>query len=494
MFRGSRGNGALPLFFSMAAGNSTDDQSSHARLVLYQVSLGLALVAINHRAIQIALPTLTHVFHTDLSFIQWVLLVYDLAVIALVLTVGRLGDLFGRKWIYIGGFVLFVASSALCGLAQTSGQLIAYRVFQGIGGAMILANGRALVTINSPASERGKALGITSTAYHVGYMTGPTLGGFIIDTIGWRWIFFMTIPVGIAGAYFAWHVLREREKSEAEIKVDMAGAAYLLLTNICFVYALNQLPHLGIGHPVVFSFFLVSLASLVLFIRTEQKAANPILHLSLFRNRLFSASNLSLFFVTSTQSAIGVLLPFYLQNLRGFTPTQMGWIIIGSSVVIILFAPLAGWLSDRFGSRLLCSIGAAIIVSGQHLIGSFTLESSLMQLILPQLLVGLGWALFNSPNQSAIMSAVSRDQVGAASGMTVTTARVGGAIGIALSGAIMTYALTASGLTLPEIEAPGSWSASPRQFLSAFGFTVHFINAFALLAILFSALRGGRQD
>jgi len=478
----------------MAEANTTAEQRSHARRVLYQVSLGLALVAINHRAIQIALPTLTHVFHADLSFIQWVLLVYDLAVIGLVLTLGRLGDLFGRKWIYISGFLLFAASSALCGLAQTSGQLIAFRVLQGMGGAIILANGRALVTINSPASERGKALGITSTAYHVGYMTGPTLGGFIIDAIGWRWIFFMTIPIGLGCAYFASRVLREREKGGAAVKVDMAGAAFLLLTNICFVYALNQLPHLGIGHPVVFIFFLVSLASLALFIRTEQKAKNPILNLSLFRNRLFSASNLSLFFITSTQSAIGVLLPFYLQNLRGFTPTQMGWIIIGSSVVIILFAPLAGWLSDRFGSRLLCSVGAAIIVCGQYLIASFTLESSLFQLILPQLLIGLGWALFNSPNQSAIMSAVSRDQVGAASGMTVTTARIGGAIGIALSGAIMTYALTASGLSLRQIESPGSWSAAPEQFLNAFSFTIHFVNAFALLAIFFSALRGGRKD
>ncbi|HSK30358.1 MAG TPA: MFS transporter, partial [Candidatus Limnocylindria bacterium] len=222
--------------------------------------------------------------------------------------------------------------------------------------------------------------------------------------------------------------------------------------------------------------------------------ANPILNLSLFRNRLFTVSNLSLFFITSTQSAISVLLPFYLQNLMGFTPTQMGWLLIGSSVVIIMCAPIAGWLSDRFGSRLLCTIGAAIIVVGQYLIGSLTLQSSIFQLVLPQVLIGLGWALFNSPNQSAIMSAVSRDQVGAASGMTVTTARIGGAIGIALSGAIMTLALSAAGLTPEQIESPGSWSAAPNQFLSAFNLTVHLVNAFALLAVLFSALRGGHRN
>jgi EmrB/QacA subfamily drug resistance transporter len=478
----------------MAETNPSDEQRAHSRLVLYQVSLGLALVAVNHRAIQVALPTLTHVFHADLSFIQWVLLVYDLAVIGLVLTLGRLGDLFGRKWIYILGFLIFTAASALCGLAQTSAQLIAFRVLQGLGGAMIMANGRALVSINAPPSERGKALGLTSTAYHVGYMTGPTLGGFIIDTIGWRWIFFLTIPMGLAAAYIAKRVLHERETSREPIKVDFAGAAYLLLTNICFVYALNQLPHLGARHPVVFSFFTVFAVSLALFIRAEQRAATPILNLSLFHNRLFTVSNLSLFFVTSTQAAISVLLPFYLQNLMGFTPTQMGWLLIGGSVVIILCAPVAGWLSDRFGSRLLCTIGAAIIVLGQYLIGSLTLRSSIFRLVLPQLLMGLGWALFNSPNQSAIMSAVSRDQVGAASGMTVTTARIGGAIGIALSGAVMTYALRSSGLTPAEIESPGSWSAAPHQFLNAFQITVHLINAFAVLAVLFSALRGAHRN
>jgi EmrB/QacA subfamily drug resistance transporter len=342
-----------------------------------------------------------------------------------------------------------------------------------------------------PVSERGKALGLTSMAFHVGYIAGPTLGGFIIDTMGWRWIFYLTVPIGVASAYFGWKVLKERARSEAKIKVDFVGAALLLLANTCFIYALNQLPHLGWRHPLVFSLVIVALASLAGFIRAEQRAPTPILSLSLFRERLFTAGNLSLFFITSTQSAISVLIPFYLQNLMGFTPTQMGWIMIGSSAVIIGVAPLAGWLSDRLGSRLLCSTGAAIIILGQYLIGELTLRSSIFQMVLPQLLIGLGWALFNSPNQSAILSTVPRDKVGAASGMTVTTARIGGAIGIALSGAIMTYALSAGGLTPQQIETPDTWTIAPKVFLESFKFTVHFINAFAVLAFLFAFVRGG---
>jgi len=276
--------------------------------------------------------------------------------------------------------------------------------------------------------------------------------------------------------------------------VDYAGAAFLLLTNICFLYALNRLPHRGVRDSLVIVFFVVAAVTLFLFIRTEQKAPTPILSLSLFRNRLFTAANLSLFFLTSSQSAVSVLIPFYLQNLMGFTPTQMGWILIGGSVIIIGLAPIAGRMSDRFGSRALCTVGAAIMVAGQYLIGSLTLQSTIFQMIMPQILIGLGWALFNSPNQSAIMSTVPRDKVGAASGMTLTTARIGGAMGIAISGAVMTYALGANGLTPAQIESPASWEAAPEVFLQSFSFTAHWITAVALLSVLFAAMRGARKD
>jgi EmrB/QacA subfamily drug resistance transporter len=478
----------------MADPATANDQRRHVRPVMLQVCLGLSMVALSHRAMLVALPTLTYAFHTDLSSIQWALLVYDLAVIGLVLTLGRLGDLFGRKQIYMWGFVAFAVGSAACGVAQNPSQLIVFRAIQGIGGAMIMANGRAIASNAYPPAERGKALGLTSTAYHVGYMTGPTLGGFIIDTIGWRWIFFLNIPIALASAYLAWKVLRHRPPSGEQIRVDVAGAAYLLLGNVSLVYALNQFPHLGVSHPAVVSLLVIAVAALFLFIRTELRVETPILNLELFRNRLFSAANLSLFFITSTQSAIGVLLPFYLQNLRGFTATQMGWIIIANSVVIVGIAPIAGWLSDRLGSRLLCSIGAALIVVGQFLVALLDLNSTIFQMVLPQILTGLGWAIFNSPNQSAILGSVPRNKVGAAAGMTVTTARIGGAVGVALSGALLTYALSAGGLSSQQIESPQSWGAYPEIFLKAFSYTVHAVNAFAVLAIVFSTLRGGQRD
>jgi MFS family permease len=257
---------------------------------------------------------------------------------------------------------------------------------------------------------------------------------------------------------------------------------------------MNQFPHLGSGHPLVLSFAIISAAALFFFIRTELRVTTPILDLDLFRNRLFSAANLSLLFITGTQSAIAVLLPFYLQNVMGFTPTQMGWIVIANSVVIIMVAPIAGGLSDRFGSRLLCSIGATIIVIGQFLIASLDRQSTVFQIVFPQALTGLGWAVFNSPNQSAILGTVPRDKVGAASGMTVTTARIGAVIGIALSGVLLTQGLYSGGMPSEQIESPQSWGASPEIFLGAFSHAIHVINSFAVLSIVFSAIRGGKED
>lgn len=473
--------------------NGASSQQQRPQLVLFSVCLGLFMTALNQRALLVSLPTLTRLFQTNLTTIQWTLLAYDLTLIGLVVTLGRLGDLFGRKRIYTGGYLLFVCGSALCGLSQSPGQLIAFRILQGIGGAMLVANGRAILTVVFPVEQRGKTLGFASMAFHVGFLTGPTLGGFLVDTIGWRWNFFINIPFGLLGAYLAWKILKETEARKNPVRIDVRGALLLLATNISFLYAMNQLPHLGFHHPVVLSSALLSMIALFAFIWTELRAETPILSLSLFRNRLFSAANLSLFFITSTQSAIGFLMPFYLQIIMGFTPTQMGWIIIASSVVIVLVAPLAGQLSDRLGSRLLCTIGAGCIVTGQYFIASLALDSSVARIMLPLALSGLGWAAFNSPNQSAILGSVPRDKVGTASGMTVTTGRIGAATGTTLSATLFTHGLANAGLSRIEIESPQSWGAAPEIFSQTFSHTIHIINFATLMAVFFSAVRGGKR-
>jgi MFS family permease len=230
------------------------------------------------------------------------------------------------------------------------------------------------------------------------------------------------------------------------------------------------------------------------FVFIELRAKTPILSFSLFGNRLFSASMLSLFFITLTQSAISFLMPFYLQNILHFSASQMGWIMIANSVVIVMVAPIAGWLSDRMGSRLLCTVGSALIVIAQFFIASLGLDASIPRIIFPLVLTGLGWAIFNSPNQSAILGAVPRDKVGTASGMTTTAARTGGAMGVALSATLFTYGLAAAGLSPLQIESPQSWGAAPEIFVHSFNHTVYVVNFFTLLSVVFSVVRGSRQE
>jgi EmrB/QacA subfamily drug resistance transporter len=474
-----------------------DDARTHQRrltLILLNVCVGQFIVGLDQRALLVALPTLTHTFNTSLTTIQWVLLIYDLLLIGTVITVGRLGDLFGRRRFYAAGFLVFVLSSALCGAAQSAWQIILFRGLQAVGGAMISANGRAVASVAFPASERGKAMGFASMAFHVGFLTGPTLGGFLIDTIGWRWIFYLNLPVGIWGAYLAWKLLEESREDVKDISVDLPGAILLMATYSLFLYAMNQLPHAGWRDSSVAIMLILSMIAGALFVFVELRARMPILSFSLFRNRLFTASMLSLFFITSTQSAISFLMPFYLQNILHFSPTHMGWILIANSVVIVLVAPIAGWLSDRMGSRLLCTVGSGLIVVGQFFIASLGIDSSIPRIIFPLLVIGLGWAIFNSPNQSAILGSVRRDEVGTASGMNTTTARTGGAMGVALSATLFTYGLATAGLPRAQVESPQSWGQAPEIFVHSFNHTVHVVNIFTLLAVFFSAVRGHRKE
>ena len=473
---------------------ATVSGARNPRIVLFNVCLGLFMVALDQRVLLVALPTLTRSFQTNLTTIQWTLLIYDLTLIGLVITVGRMGDLFGRKRFYILGFLLFILGSALCGFSQSPAQLIIFRFFQAIGGSMLTANGRAIVSTVFPPQERGKALGYTAVALHTGFLTGPTVGGFLIDSVGWRWIFYINLPVGLIGAYLAWKTMTETGAEENHAKIDFLGAILLFLANTVFLYGMNEFPHLGLRDFTVSSSLLLAAIALIVFIRTELRVETPILSLSLFRSRLFTFANLSLLFITSTQAAIQFLMPFYLQSIMGFSPSKMGWIIITNSVVIVMVAPIAGRLSDRFGSRLLCTIGTSLIALGQFFIASLTRGASIPRIMFPLALSGLGIAIYNTPNQNAILGSAPRDKVGAAAGMAVTTGRIGASCGVAFCTTLFTYGLTLAGLTRAQVESPQVWGSFPDSFMLTFNHTVHIINFFTLLSVLFSAVRGGKRS
>jgi EmrB/QacA subfamily drug resistance transporter len=459
------------------------------RLALINVCLGQFMTALDSRSVIVALPTISIYFDTSLAIVQWIPLAYQLTIIGLVLSLARLGDMLGRKKIYGSGFLLLALGSACCGLSTGLWQLIAFRVLAGIGGAMVLANGRAVVSTLYAHEGRGRALGMTSMAFHLGYITGPSLGGLLIDTVGWRWIFFISLPVALAAAFMAWKVLPETVSDKRQYSIDPMGMVTLLLTVVSLILGLQQIAKSGVGWFAITA-FLVGAIFLGLLLHVERKAPAPLLDLSLFRVRMLTAGIVSHFFVVISHSSTFFLLPFYLQGILHFTPTQVGVTIIFFSLVIVFLAPVGGWLGDRFGSRLLCTLGSIMTVISMLAFSRLGADAGHAAIIIPLMILGLGWSLFQSPNLSAVFSAVEPRHVGAVSGMSLTAANIANAVGVALASVLFLRWLNYYGLSGSVLPVYTQWAQSPEVFIKAFRSSWLVIAGLTAIAVVTSVLRG----
>lgn len=469
----------------MTAISSTKAQ----RLALVNVCLGQFMGALDARSVIVALPTMSVYFDTAMETIQWIPLAYQLTMIGLVLSLGRLGDRIGRKRIYGFGYLIFIMGSAGCGLSASLTQIILFRIVEGIGGAMVLANGRAIVSAVYVREGRGKALGVTSMAFHLGYIIGPSLGGLLVDLVGWRWIFFVNLPVALVAAVMAWKVLQETVTRRSGYTSDPIGMVTLLGTVVALILGLQQTAKAGFSFSalVCFSFFFVFFGLLLYF---ERHVAAPLLELGLFRARIFTSGIISLFFVSLSQTAIFFLLPFYLQGILGFHPTEVGITLIFFSVVIVFLAPLGGWLSDRLGSRLLCTLGSLGTVVSILLASRLNSESEMFGIMIPLVVMGLGWSFFQSPNLSAIFSAVGTDKLGAVSGVTLTGANVANGVGVSMASLLFASWLSSYGFSGTGVPPYTEWGRHPQLFIAAFQNSCVVLASLALIAVAASALRG----
>jgi EmrB/QacA subfamily drug resistance transporter len=459
------------------------------RLVLINVCLGQFMTALDSRSVIVALPTISIYFDTSLAVVQWIPLAYQLTIIGLVLSLARLGDMLGRKKIYSLGFLLLAFGAACCGLSNGLWPLVAFRVLAGIGGAMVLANGRAVVSTLYAHEGRGRALGMTSMAFHLGYIIGPSLGGFLIDTVGWRWIFFVSLPVALAAAFMAWKVLPETVSDRREYSIDPLGMLTLLLTVVSLILGLQQVAKSAAG-VLAPAALLGSAIFLGLLLRVERNAQAPLLDLSLFRVRMLTAGIASHFFVVISHSSTFFLLPFYLQGILHFTPTQVGLTIIFFSLVIVFLAPVGGWLGDRLGSRLLCTLGSILTVISMLGFSRLGADAGHAAVIIPLMILGLGWSLFQSPNLSAVFSAVEPRHVGAVSGISLTAANIANAIGVAVGSVLFLRWLNYYGLSGSVLPVYTEWARSPEAFINAFQKSWLVIAGLTAIAVVTSLLRG----
>ena len=403
--------------------------------VLSAVGMGVFLATIDGSIVNISLPTLVSSFQTDFALVQWVVLAYLLTVTTLMLGVGRLADIYGKKPIYTTGFIVFTVGSVLCGLSPTVYTLIGFRVLQAVGAAMIMALGMAITTEAFPPSERGRALGISGTIVSVGIAIGPTLGGLIVKNLSWHWIFFVNLPIGIIGT---WMVVRyvPAFKPAGGQRFDYLGALTLCVSLLSLLLALTLGQRNGFDDRTVLLLAGAWIIFLTIFIFIELRGEQPMIDLRLFRRGLFSVSLATGFIIFICLAGTLILMPFYAENVLGYDPQQTGLLMATVPVALGLIAPVSGSLSDRFGSRPITVAGLAVLAIGFLAVSSLDAETTTLGYVLRFLPVGLGMGMFQSPNNSAIMGAAPRDRLGIASGMLAMTRTLGQTTGIATLGAL----------------------------------------------------------
>ncbi|MBI2162629.1 MAG: MFS transporter, partial [candidate division NC10 bacterium] len=403
---------------------------------LISVAFGAFMAPLDSSIVNTVLPLIAREFAADVLLIEWVILAYLLSLSSLLLIGGRLGDLFGDKRLYVSGFALFTLSSMLCGLATGVETLIAARVLQAIGGAMLIAIGPAILTRAFPAWQRGRALGIQASVVYLGLSVGPGLGGAIASVLGWRWVFFINLPIGIVAIGVALAVLRTGRPMVGPTGFDFTGAASFMGTLFCFVFALSRGAAWGWTSRAVWVAGAAAAAGAILFCSTELRSPQPFFDLRLFRHRLFAAATVSALLNYMAANTTAFLTPFFLIQGNRMTPAHAGSLLMTMPLVMAVVAPVSGWLSDHIGSRIPTVAGMACLASGMWLLARLDLSASDHQIALRLALAGLGIGLFTSPNNSAIMGAVPQGYQGLASGIVATARSVGMVLGVAVSGSL----------------------------------------------------------
>lgn len=403
--------------------------------VMAAVAMGVFLSTIDGSIVNVALPTLVNAFHTEFAVVQWVVLAYLLTVTTLMLSMGRLGDMLGKKSIYASGFVVFTLGSALCGLAPMVYWLVGFRVLQAIGAAMMMALGTAIVTEAFPPSERGKALGIMGSIVSIGIVAGPVLGGIIIGALSWRWIFYVNLPIGIVGSVLVARFIPDLKPAGRQ-QFDYLGACTLFVSLIALLLALTLGQQIGFGRLPILSLFGTWLLFLLIFLAIEWNSSQPMIDLNLFQNRLFSVNLVTGFITFVSMAGTIILMPFYLENVLGYDPRSVGLLLAVVPLAMGIVAPIAGSLSDRLGTRPITVAGLLILLVGYYAVGSLNAQTTAAGYIARFLPIGVGLGIFNSPNNSAIMGSAPRTRLGVASGLLSITRTLGQTAGIAVLGAL----------------------------------------------------------
>src|SRR6185312_7892357 len=403
-------------------------------------SLGMLLATINSGTLIIALPDLERSLHTSLLELVWVILVYMIASTVLVLSAGRLSDQFGRKKAYIGGFVLFALTSLGAGFAGSGTELIVWRILQGIGGSFLFANAAAIVTDAFPREQLGLAMGTNTMVAAVGLVIGPVLGGALV-AISWHWVFWFNVPFALGGSLWAAAILHEITGRSEDTSFDVLGTITFLIGLTGLVYGISKGGLSGWDNTAVIASLIVAAVLLPGFVLIESRVKSPMLDLSIFKNRLFSAASAAAFTNGLARFALMFVFVFYFQGVQGNSPILAGVKLAPLALGMLISSPLAGIWADRRGSRTLAVLGMLVTAVGLGLMTTLQRDTSYIWPGIYMFIVGIGSGMFNSPNTAAMMGTVAPHRRGIAAGARVLVQNTGAVISIAFVLAIVTSAV-----------------------------------------------------
>ena len=410
-------------------------------IVLSVTTIGSLMAAIDSTIVILGLPDMMLSLHSDLVSMIWVIMAYILVSSIFLLTFGRVADLFGRVRMYNLGFVIFTIGSVLCGLSADATQLIIFRLVQGSGAAMMVVNSAALITEVFPPDQRGRALGINSITWAAGGVLGPVLGGLILNSGSWRWIFFINVPIGLFGATWGYLALKELSSRRKGEKFDPLGALTFSLSLTALLLAMTLGIQFSWTSPPILILFAVFIVMLVFFLFWERRSKNPILDFSLFKPRVYTFSALAAMMQSLALFSVNFLVVFYMQGVRGYSPLTAALLLIPLPIMSSIMGPVSGIIADRIGARVPATVGLVIQAVALFLLTGLTVSTPYPQIAVILGVMGFGGGMFFPPNTSAAMNAAPPGRLGIASATLATMRQVGMVTSFALSLAIAAASL-----------------------------------------------------
>ena len=408
---------------------------------LIAVCVAIFMLLLDITVVNVALPDIQRSLHSSFADLQWVVNAYALTLAAFLLTSGSVADLIGRKRVFIAGLFVFTTASAVCGLSTTPLMLNLARAVQGVGGAMMFATALALIAQAFHGKERGTAFGVFGAVTGAAVAVGPVLGGIITSGLGWKWIFFVNVPIGIVAVFIAFTKVADSRDPNAT-GVDWAGLVTFSGALFLLVYALVQGNEKGWGSTEIVTLLVLAVALLVAFVLVEHRQSRPMLDLALFRRPAFTGASIVAFTLSSSFFAMFLYLTLYIQDVLGYSPFQAGLRFLPTTLLSFIVAPIAGRLSVRMPVRLLLGSGLALIGLGLLAMTTIDAASTWTVLIPGFILAGAGVGLVNPPLASTAIGVVPQERSGMASGINSTFRQVGIATGIAGLGAVFQHSVT----------------------------------------------------